>query len=105
MPFGRVRGRYPNNTVKAGRDMNRMKRRDFLKASIGTTVIAGSVFPFAAHRGSAREFTPEAKTKVSAIRGTDLASMTHDAIEALGGMSKIVEKTARQRDRAVRPLT
>jgi len=72
--------------------MRKTKRRDFLKATVGTAVAVGSPWPFTICRGSAREPSPQANAQVAAIRGNNLDSMTRDAIDALGGIHTIVNK-------------
>ncbi|MHC4198372.1 MAG: DUF362 domain-containing protein [Planctomycetota bacterium] len=72
--------------------MHKTTRRDFLKAGLGTAVTVGSALPLAAGKAFARESSSGAKAKVAAIRGGNLDAMTRDAIDALGGMRKVVDK-------------
>jgi len=71
---------------------NRLKRRDFLKATVGAAVAMASPWPFTTCRGFAQEPSPETKAQVAAIRGDDLDSMTRDAIDALGGIQTVVSR-------------
>ncbi|MHC4249643.1 MAG: DUF362 domain-containing protein [Planctomycetota bacterium] len=73
--------------------MHKTTRRDFLKAGLGAAVAAGSAWPLATGRALAKE--PGTKAKVAAIRGGNLDAMTRDAIDALGGMRKVVDKGER----------
>jgi len=72
--------------------MHKTKRREFLKAGIGAAVAIGSLWPFAARRGLAGEPSPKTKSKVAAIRGKNLDSMTRDAIDAVGGIRTVVDE-------------
>ena len=72
--------------------MHKTKRRDFLKAGVGTALAMGSPWPFTACRGFAQEPSSKTGAKVAAIRGDNLASMTRDAIDALGGIRTVVNK-------------
>ena len=72
--------------------MQKTKRRDFLKASVGAAVAVGSLWPLTACRGSAQEPSPAINAQVSAVRGDNLDAMTRDAIDALGGIHKVVNK-------------
>lgn len=72
--------------------MQKIKRRDFLKTTVGAAVAIGTPWPSATCRGAAQEPSPETNAKVAAIRGDNLDSMTRDAIEALGGIRTIVNK-------------
>jgi len=72
--------------------MQKTKRRDFLKAGIGTAVGMASPWPFAACRAIAQEHPAKTNAKVAAIRGDNLDSMTRDAIDALGGIRTVVDK-------------
>lgn len=71
---------------------NRLKRRDFLKAGVGTAVAMGSPWPLTACGGGAQEPSSKTGAKVAAIRGDKLDSMTRDAIDALGGIRTVVDK-------------
>jgi uncharacterized protein (DUF362 family) len=72
--------------------MQKTKRRDFLKATVGTAIAMGTPWALATCRGSAQEPSHKTKTQVAAIRGDNLDSMTRDAIEALGGIRTVVNK-------------
>ena len=72
--------------------MQKIKRRDFLKTTVGAAVAMGTPWPFATCRGAAQEPSPETNAQVAAIRGDNLDSMTRDAIDALGGIRTIVNK-------------
>jgi len=72
--------------------MQKTKRRDFLKASIGAAVAVASPWPLTICRGSVSGPSPEINAKVAAIRGKNLDSMTRDAIDALGGIRTVVNK-------------
>lgn len=72
--------------------MHKTKRRDFLKAGVGTAIAMGSPWPVTACRGAAQEPSPAINAQVAAIRGDNLDSMTRDAIDALGGIRTVVDK-------------
>jgi len=72
--------------------MHKTKRRDFLKATVGTAVAMASPWLLRACRGFAQEPSPKINAKVAAIRGHNLDSMTRDAIDALGGMRTVVHE-------------
>ena len=72
--------------------MQKTKRRDFLKATIGTAVAMGTPWPFAACRGAAQKPPQKTNAQVAAIRGDNLDAMTRDAIDALGGIHTVVNK-------------
>jgi len=72
--------------------MHRARRRDVLKAGLGVAVAMASPWPRAVCRGFAKETPPKSSSKVAAIRGHNLASMTRDAIDALGGIRTVVNK-------------
>ncbi len=72
--------------------MRKTRRRDFLRAGIGTAVAVASPWPLATCRGSAQTPYPKINAQVAAIRGDNLDSMTRDAIDALGGMHTVVKK-------------
>ena len=73
--------------------MRKMKRREFLKASLGAAVALKTPWLFTG-LGKRPEETPAAEitAQVAAIRGGNLDSMTRDAVDALGGMQTIVNK-------------
>ena len=72
--------------------MRELRRRDFLKAGVGTAAVLGSTCPVAACGESAQESSLEINATVAAIRGKNLDSMTRDAIDALGGIRTLVNK-------------
>jgi len=72
--------------------MQKTKRREFLKASVGAAVAVGSPWPLTTCPGSAQEPSPKINAQVAAIRGENLDSMTRDAIDALGGILTVVNK-------------
>jgi len=72
--------------------MQKTKRREFLKASVGAAVAVGSPWPLTTCPGSAQEPSPKINAQVAAIRGENLDSMTRDAIDALGGIQTVVNK-------------
>ena len=72
--------------------MHEAKRRDFLKAGIGAAVAMGSAWPLSVCRGLTPERSGEPKSQVAAIRGASLDSMTREAIDAIGGLHKVVDK-------------
>ena len=65
--------------------MRKIRRREFLKASVGTATLLGAPFLFS----SCDPYIINAQ--VAAVRGDDLDSMTRDAIDALGGMQTVVD--------------
>jgi uncharacterized protein (DUF362 family) len=67
-------------------------RRDFLRAAAGAAIAVGSPWPFTTPIGSAQEPSPEINAQVAAIRGDNLGSMARDAIDALGGIRKVVNQ-------------
>ncbi|MBN2213804.1 MAG: DUF362 domain-containing protein [Bacteroidales bacterium] len=74
--------------------MPKIKRREFLIRSLGTTIALGTSWPFlnCKNTQSDQEPSQKIKSKVSAITGDNLDSMTRDAIDALGGIHTIVSK-------------
>ena len=65
--------------------MKRIRRREFLKASVGTAAFLGAPLLFTSCDPK------KINAQVAAIRGDDLDSMTRDAIDALGGMQTVVD--------------
>jgi uncharacterized protein (DUF362 family) len=65
-------------------------RREFLKAGVGAAIALGSPWPLATCRVPAQEPPSQTNARVAAIRGDNLGSMTRDALDALGGIRKIV---------------
>jgi uncharacterized protein (DUF362 family) len=73
--------------------MHKIKRRKFLKASLGAGVSLGTPWLFTScNKISAQEPSQDINAQVAAIRGDNLDSMTRNAIDALGGMQTIVNK-------------
>jgi uncharacterized protein (DUF362 family) len=74
--------------------MHKIKRREFLKAGVSTAVALQTPWLFAGEKGkkSVQKPSQEIKSQVAAIRGDNLASMTRDVIDALGGIQKVVNK-------------
>jgi len=66
--------------------MHKLNRREFLGAAASTLVSLNTPHLFAADK------VPTAKSVVSAVRGDDLARMTRDALEALGGIKTVVKE-------------
>jgi uncharacterized protein (DUF362 family) len=79
--------------MKEGK-MQKIKRREFLKASVSTSVALGMSCLSKSCKGSesSHQSSQEKKSKVAAIRGDNLNSMTRDAIDALGGIKTVVDK-------------
>ncbi len=71
--------------------MQETKRRDFLRAGIGAAVALGSPW-LSTSQASPLVPSSEPKSRVAAIRGDNLDAMSRDAIDAIGGMQKIVDK-------------
>jgi uncharacterized protein (DUF362 family) len=74
--------------------MKKIKRRDFLKASVGTAVALGTPWLFTGCKETIpdQEGPREINAHVAAVRGDDLYSMTRDAIDTLGGIQTVVNK-------------
>ncbi|MHC4204341.1 MAG: DUF362 domain-containing protein [Planctomycetota bacterium] len=74
--------------------MHKIKRREFLKAGVGTAVALGTTCLSASCMGNESSHGPSQtkNTKVAAIRGDNLNLMTRDAIDALGGIKTIVNE-------------
>lgn len=73
--------------------MHRIKRREFLKLSASTAAFLGASPILTNCKKVTSEPTPaEITATVAAIRGNNLDAMTRDAIEAIGGISKIVNQ-------------
>ena len=68
--------------------MRRLTRRDFLRLGASAAVALGA--PPILKRCPRKETTPKASARVAAIRGEDLYAMTREALEAVGGVEKIV---------------
>jgi len=70
--------------------MQKIKRREFLKAGVSTAVALGASCLSTDCKGND---SPQNKNAtVAAIRGDDLGSMTRDAIDALGGIKTIINR-------------
>ncbi|UCH62369.1 MAG: DUF362 domain-containing protein [Fidelibacterota bacterium] len=73
--------------------MQKIKRREFLKASVGTAVALGTPWLFTrCYKAPAQGPSQEINAQVAAIRGDNLDSITRDAIDALGGMQTVVNE-------------
>jgi uncharacterized protein (DUF362 family) len=74
--------------------MHKVKRREFLKASVSTAVALGTTCLSTSCKGekSSQEPSRKKNAQVAAIRGDNLDSMTRDAIDALGGIKTVVNK-------------
>jgi uncharacterized protein (DUF362 family) len=74
--------------------MSKIKRREFLRKSLGTTIALGTPWYLSNCQDTKNNLKPppDEKSKVAAILGDNLDSMTRDAVDALGGMQKIVSK-------------
>ena len=72
--------------------MQKIKRREFLKAGVSATVAVGLPWPLARASGYAQEPSRKFNAQVAAIRGENLDAMTRDAIDALGGIRTVVNK-------------
>ena len=73
--------------------MYNMTRREFLQLGAGVTVALGTP-PMLMSCGDERSINEPLKlnARVAAVRGTDLAEMTRNALEATGGIEKIVNE-------------
>lgn len=72
--------------------MQKINRRKFLKAGVGTAVALNTPWLFTGCEGNPiQEPLPLINAQVAAIRGDNLDSMTRDAIDALGGMQTVVK--------------
>lgn len=73
--------------------MKRIKRREFIKLSAGTAVALGATPLLTSCENKKSIFAPsEVNAQVAAVRGNDLFSMTHDVLDALGGIHKVVNE-------------
>ena len=71
--------------------MDHITRREFLKISAGAAaVFGGSPLLIGCDKNSGTNPTNGNRVSVAAIRGTDLYQMTRDALDAIGGIKKIV---------------
>jgi uncharacterized protein (DUF362 family) len=68
-------------------------RRKFLKWGVGAAVAVGAPNIFSGCEGKKSPLQPqEINAQVSAVRGNNLDTMTRDALDALGGIGKIVNQ-------------
>jgi len=74
--------------------MAKIVRRDFLKLGAFSTIAVASSGLLSAFQEEnyADSLTLTGKPKVAAIKGSDLYSISHDAIDALGGMKSFINK-------------
>jgi uncharacterized protein (DUF362 family) len=74
--------------------MQKINRREFLKASVSTAIALSTPWLFTSFKNkkSAQGPSQEINAKVAAIRGDNLDSMVRDATDALGGIQTIVNK-------------
>ncbi len=73
--------------------MQKINRREFLKASGSTAVALKTPWLFTSFKKeSVKKPSKETNAQVAAIRGDNLDSMTRDAIDALGGIQTVVNK-------------
>lgn len=79
--------------------MQKITRREFLKASASTAVALGAPWVLTSCKVKKPDQGPSQKigaqeinAQVAAIRGDDLKSMTRDALDALGGLQTVVNK-------------
>ena len=74
--------------------MHKIKRREFIKKSVGTTIALGTPWYLSncQDKKSILKPAPDENSQVAAILGDNLDSMTRDALDALGGMQNIVFK-------------
>ena len=72
--------------------MSGINRRAFLKAGVCAAIAlrTPALIANCAEKPSVQEPVLEATAQVAAIRGNNLDAMTRDALDALGGMSKVV---------------
>lgn len=73
--------------------MAKVTRRDFLRLGAGAALALGAAQGLAgcSDEAAAPKPTPGRGARVAAVRGTDLAAMTRQALEPLGGMGAIVK--------------
>ena len=73
--------------------MDKITRREFIKLSAGTAVALGSpqVLLGCGNKKSVVE-PSQINARVAAFRGNNLNSMTRDALDALGGIQKVVNQ-------------
>jgi uncharacterized protein (DUF362 family) len=68
--------------------MRRITRRELLRLGAGAAIALGAPQILTGCRGE--EAAPKPSARVAAVRGEDLYAMTRDAMDALGGIQKIV---------------
>ena len=75
--------------------MHRLTRRDFLILGAGAAIAAGAPAILGSckdeQEATERTETAEPASKVAAVRGNDLYAMTRQALEAVGGITAIVQ--------------
>ncbi|MCK5086920.1 MAG: hypothetical protein KAQ90_05335, partial [Melioribacteraceae bacterium] len=72
-----------------------MKRREFIKKSVGAGFVIGSAVTFGDYKniiGSNFNFLDDTSFDLAAVKGGEPDVMFDRAIDALGGMSKFVKK-------------
>ena len=74
--------------------MHKIKRREFLKKSVGTTIALGTPWYLSncQDKKTIQKPPPDEKSQVAVILGDNLDSMTRDALDTLGGIQTIVFK-------------
>ena len=72
--------------------MQKTNRREFLKSGVRTAAAISTPWLLSSSKKPNREPAQGITAKVAAIRGENLDAMTRDAIDALGGMQKIVNE-------------
>ena len=74
--------------------MHKIKRREFIKKSVVTTIALGTPWYLSncQDKKSILKPAPDENSQVAAILGDNLDSMTRDALDALGGIQNIVFK-------------
>ena len=71
--------------------MQKMRRREVLRAGVSTALALQRPWIFASSsKPPVQQLAPKITARVTAIRGDNLDSMTHDAIDALGRMQAVV---------------
>ena len=74
--------------------MHKIKRREFIKKGVGTTIALGTPWYLSncQDKNPIQKPPPDENSQVAAILGDNLDSMTRDALDALGGIQNIVFK-------------
>jgi len=71
--------------------MQKMRRREVLRAGVSTAVALQTPGVFASSsKPPVQQLAPKITARMAAIRGDNLDSMTRDAIDALRGMQAVV---------------